>query len=119
MRAYNEIKTEADRLGLPLSYRDDLVIHDYNAVKQYGSERPFLWGLRDLGTHLFPVAAEDCWQEGGREGWVGACSRTWPETRWYLWDGQQLLGIPSELAVAIAREYDEAAKVAKNKVLAK
>jgi hypothetical protein len=47
---YKAIKAEADRLKMPVAYRDDLIKHDKASLKDYNGR--FIWILRDYGTHL-------------------------------------------------------------------
>lgn len=106
--AWGLIAGEALRVGWPTSYRRDLTLHDRRELGKRGG--PFLWVLRELGTHLvFP---------GGGEPSCEALARsvisTWGDRcRCYHFDGYALRSVSAEAAMDIARRWDrEAARKA-------
>lgn len=55
MKAYEALFAVAEKVGWPEYYRDDLVVHDKAAVEESGDDVPYVWVLRDRGTHLVPI----------------------------------------------------------------
>lgn len=64
-----QIMNVANHHGWPAHYKDDLLVHDKNILIAY-PDSDFVWGLRESGTHLFPIAASE-----RRSSW--ACSTLW------------------------------------------
>jgi hypothetical protein len=105
---YVAIETEAQRVGWPVAYKRDLYVHDRNALARLPRRVPFVFVLRDNGTHLFPVGERDgvghdaahfavsCPDCFGRE-----------RCRVYTWDGARLRqhATPEDAADA-ARDLD-------------
>jgi len=52
---WDAILAEAEKRGLPKAYRRDLYVHDRAHAAQLDSAEPFLWILRENGTHLLPL----------------------------------------------------------------
>ena len=67
MTAYETLCAEANRVGYPEAYVNDLHVHDCNRL---GTENPgsFLWILRRCGTHLF--TPEDMGESEKSKQWV-------------------------------------------------
>ena len=91
---YDVILAKANEIGWPLHYRNDLLVHDRDALAEHDPALPFLWGIRECGTHLIfanrlegRLSAEQITQAFGRD------------CRWFLWDGTAL--VPFEV-----RDYD-------------
>jgi hypothetical protein len=51
-RAYLALSAEAGRVGWPTHYKRDLTYWDRNALDGRDPALPFVWVLRELGTHL-------------------------------------------------------------------
>jgi hypothetical protein len=50
---------EAERVGWPVQYRCDLYVHDREYLNQLDPSIPFVWILRESGTHLNDVTYVD------------------------------------------------------------
>jgi hypothetical protein len=83
--AFDAIVAEAKRVGWPVDYRGDLFQHDRDALAVVPAAVPFLWVLRESGTHLYLATPEDI--DGARHkawqvpSWMGT------GCRFYTWDG--------------------------------
>lgn len=88
MRHYDAIVNAANAIGWPEAYKDDLLVHDLEACRQCGENRPFAWSVRRSGTHLIYV---DC--EIDRQ-WGDACAKNdGDSSRYFLWDGETLKAV--------------------------
>ena len=115
--AYATIAAESVRVGWPTNYRRDLTLHDRRELATRGADvGPFLWILRDYGTHLvFP---------GPHAGGVTCATlarsvlTTWAadRTRCYSYDRGRLLEITPERAIDLARQWDREITSAARKV---
>ena len=56
---WDAILEEAERVGWPLNYRRDLYVHDRTELGRIDPSVPFLWVLREGGTHLYEVTYVD------------------------------------------------------------
>lgn len=88
-RTHGLLVAESERTGLPLAYRRDLDYHDLRAIESRPGE-PFLWSLYDSGTHLYFVRPDGPRSYATRE-MPKIIAETWPEARFYLFDGTALL----------------------------
>lgn len=60
------LAARARKRGLLKSFRGDLIKHDKRSLKGYCG--PYLWGVREGGTHLLtPVGA--CYWRNNKEAW--------------------------------------------------
>jgi hypothetical protein len=88
MRAYAALCAQAEQIGWPLIFRNDLVVHD---ASECASLRPgdcFLWILQETGTHLIhatesldPMKVELC---------VCSLDKHLGPSRFFWWDGSEL-----------------------------
>jgi hypothetical protein len=107
MIAYRALVEEAERLGLPQAFREDLYLHDRRILTLWnGMPEKFGWMLRECGTFLYFARAR------GQEPYTGRYfSRTmsiFPGCHLYYWDGQELRGVePEKLARLLNGEPDE------------
>lgn len=124
--AYTAIAREAVRVGWPMSYRRDLTLWDRRALSDRRAEletgAPFLWFLRELGTHLvFPAgqAADPVTDRGWNLPAVGAATLvdavlgTWGATRGdpcrvrcYAWERGALREVTCDEARALAGRWE-------------
>lgn len=105
IRAWNALKAEAAHKGLPKHYADDLNVHDFAAVNKYGSDKPFLWVLRECGTHLLPLDKEQYGSSSAKE-WAEAIAKVWGNgSFWYLWNGMNLNAVTLTEAIQLAKEF--------------
>lgn len=95
IRAWTALKEEAARQDLPKAYHADLDTHDLKAVTDLGSNKPFLWALRECGTHLIPVDTKDAHK------WIKGIAQVWKDALWYHWDGVSLRSVTAHKAVEI------------------
>ena len=104
---FTAITKEALSVGWPTSYRRDLTLHDRRELSRHEEGDPFLWVLRELGTHLvFPGAGDVSCETIAR-----SVISTWGDRcRCYHFDGYALREVTSEAAVDVARRWDRAAK---------
>jgi hypothetical protein len=56
---WDAILAEAERVGWPVKYRRDLYVHDRAYLNQLDPSIPFVWILREHGTHLNDVTYVD------------------------------------------------------------
>lgn len=115
--AYATIAAESVRVGWPVAYRRDLTLHDRRELATRGADAgPFLWILRDYGTHLvFPgphVGDVTC------ATLTRAVLTTWAadRTRCYSYDRGRLTEITPDRAIDIARAWDREITSAARKV---
>lgn len=53
IEGYRAICREAERLGYPDCYKDDLKVHDLNFLMADDAPETFGWGIRATGTDIF------------------------------------------------------------------
>jgi hypothetical protein len=88
---WEAIVKEAERVGWPRDYRRDLYVHDRAHLGQLDPSEPFVWILRENGTHLFSASYVD----GVGQDAVHFATST-PQIfapyvcRIYTWDGLRL-----------------------------
>jgi hypothetical protein len=60
--AYQALRREAERLGMPRHYGTDLTVHDCQQLTKDGTRAPvrFGWALRECGTHLVDPRSNAC-----------------------------------------------------------
>lgn len=122
--AFALMLAESKSTGLPKNFTRDLTVHDHAWIEARDPKLPFLWCLRDDGTHT--VALEP---RAGRETGPNSApqifeslARGWPGASFYIWDGVALHGIsagsnPIEnarqaLAIFLEGERERAAELA-------
>ena len=88
---YEAILAEAARVGWPTAYRRDLLVHDRNILGRLDPATPFVFVLRDKGTHVFPVKERDGVGHGASHFAV-SCPDTFgrDHCKVYTWDGARL-----------------------------
>ena len=107
---YAAIVVEAERVGWPTGYRRDLYVHDRNACARLPADVPFVFVLRENGTHLFPVTYRDGAGHGAPHFAV-PCPAIfrYERSRVYTWDGSRLTAHRTpEAAAERARELESA-----------
>lgn len=102
------LRAEAERLGWPVSFREDLR-HDEDALACRADAAPFVWQIRPTGTFLvfpFPAAmlpaserqTHDAYRVAGKvraasEHVRAIASAMDARARWYAWDGVALRSV--------------------------
>ena len=100
---YASLKSVADALDLPRSYKADLTVHDKAYCDGAGRFAPFLWALYDCGTHVIQLGPGM-----GAAHWVRSYESAFAGLRWYLWDSMTLFElVNARRAEAIALDYEE------------
>lgn len=111
--AYAAIYAQAERLGWPECFRDDLEYHDAGRLGQIPFEYrpeldgiPFVWTVRSSGTHFVtppvleplggvftarPTSTILDWIEFGSGGILTYIARNNPSERVFLWNGKRLV----------------------------
>ena len=109
INAWQTLKDEASLKGLPQRYKNDLDVHDRESIERYGDASPFLWFLRENGTHYVPLGKHYT----DVAATVRAITMTFGEGTqggWYHWDGKVLLKVDDDKAVRLALDSDLAAQ---------
>jgi hypothetical protein len=52
LRHYHALRDAARAKGWPVAFKTDLTKHDLAFCRRYDASQPFLWVLRDAGTHV-------------------------------------------------------------------
>jgi hypothetical protein len=88
---YEALLAEAARVGWPQEYRRDVLVHDRNHCARLDPATPFVWVLRTMGSHLFPIGVRDGVGHGAAHFAV-SCPETFgtERCRVYTWDGSRL-----------------------------
>lgn len=107
MPHYAALLAESERTGWPLAFRNDLLVHDLAFCQATSEGNPFLWVLRDSGTHvILPSAADDTF---ARQGWLipSQLERAFGGCRFYAWDGRALIPLagPDAASEFLRTEY--------------
>jgi hypothetical protein len=102
---FDAIVAEAERIGWPLQYRRDLYVHDRALLAQLDPSVPFLWIIREGGTHLYGATFTD--DRPGRDAshFAKSVASTFAEPcHFYTWDGRRLWehATPDDAAEAMA-----------------
>lgn len=97
MRHYDALVAQAAIVGWPLAYRRDLDVHDRQLCERLDEATPFLWVLRDAGTHLWVPGGELAALEdvGQVERYLLSLQAAMGPLRLYWWDGRQLCELDS------------------------
>lgn len=110
--AFPAMLAESQRTGLPLTFKNDLLVHDSGWLTTQAPSHPFVWVLRDSGTHI--VALDWSQSESGRIRDAAhmlasiADSFGVDRCRFFLWDGAGLQPMASlEAAQERVRDYLE------------
>jgi len=87
-RHYQAIRDEAERVGWPTTFRTDLTKHDRAWLANRDPSKPFVWILREGGTHICaPGIIDGVFHKASQYGrMVSEAFRPHP-CRFYLWDG--------------------------------
>ena len=93
MPHFDALAAEAERVGWPRDYRNDLYVHDLRQLDATDPSVPFVWVLRECGTCL--NTAEDLNRFGRSHGMhlspASAADAFGVERcRFYTWDGKHL-----------------------------
>ncbi len=95
--AYQQMKREAARTGLPRAFQTDLTVHDRNFLRRRKRPRQFGWVLRECGTELLlnTTWARVQLQYYGRQ----------PDVYWYWFDGETLrASTPDEIRELLVQQ---------------
>lgn len=66
---YVSLLLKAREIGWPKSYREDLLEHDFRWLRTADISKGFCWCLRELGTHIGPLAEmRPVWNVWGNDG---------------------------------------------------
>ncbi len=93
-RGYRAIKAEADRVGWPEHFREDLTRHDRAALSRRDAPREFGWVLRRCGTHL--LVRGTWWDFLWAVAVVRNEARSDGPYRYYWFDGERLHRITAQ-----------------------
>jgi len=92
MRHFRALRAAAQAKGWPTHFKRDLLVHDRRHLRKRDPEKPFLWVLRDSGTHI--VDPEWTEREHGCMSWEHPAhieqSSGSDCCLWYWWDGYSL-----------------------------
>jgi len=90
MRHYKAIVAEAERMGMPQRFTDDLFVHDKHELKYKDPSLPFGWVLRMSGTHIIDPYAKSNGEDAGGliKALIGFSSSE--NTTFYIWSGNTL-----------------------------
>jgi hypothetical protein len=92
MPHYDAIVAEATRAGWPRDYRRDVFVHDRNFLARVSPDVPFVWMLRELGSHLYLATTDRI--DSKHYAWDApgfVDSSFGPHiVRFYTWDGSRL-----------------------------
>jgi hypothetical protein len=93
---------EAERLGLPKHYRDDVYVYDKIILCSPGYTcTEFIWLLRTMGSHFMHFQGDD------RMAYLKAMNESGDADRhWYYFNGGRLQPIDYERAVRITRDRE-------------
>lgn len=91
--AFKAIVEEAESIGWPKHYSDDLYVHDRDAIEEH-KPTVFGWSLRETGTHImFPKSDYGLFLAKYIATGSGQTSRE------YWWDGSKLTEVTPEQLV--------------------
>lgn len=98
---YAAIRTEAQRIRWPKKFRRDLTFHDRRFLKDLPESEPFVWILREHGTHLVCPLRWKAKHSLAELLVVLNTLRTEfsDEKRAYLWDGRFLIHLSHEALI--------------------
>jgi hypothetical protein len=106
------VKHEADTLGLPTSFKGDLV-HDMNYLEAERPER-FVWAICDTATQLFPHEVEIPSPFVGHEGfpadeylWAFIRSYGYDAPHYYVYEHDSLCSVSASEAQAAMQRWKE------------
>jgi hypothetical protein len=103
-RAWLALSREADAVGWPTSYREDLTVHDRSACGARDPGEPFAWILRERGTHIVNVQTDPLDPSGNTgASLIRDCfgPGSWGDAaRYYTWDGRALREVADHRALA-------------------
>ncbi len=80
-RAYGLLLAVSRRVGWPILYATDLLIHDRDTLTHLGAPAVFGWRLGDCGTDLFAAG------DAQALVWAEACARSDAASHWYWYEG--------------------------------
>lgn len=99
---YATIKREADKIGWPTNYREDLTEHDKKTARTVKNHEIAFWLLRELGTHLYIV------RTAGVIDWIDAVAdQHASDGRFYIWRNGKLENCDAKRWKAEARLIHE------------
>jgi hypothetical protein len=116
MRSFNALKAAGKAKGWPVRFQDDLGVHDKAHCAELGADAPFLWALRESGTHLVPLNLHACrsgvsWGPRPHRAYVdGVAVNFGQDVMWHYWDARGLRAVTIQEARTIAAEADVVAK---------
>lgn len=55
-KPYSDMLKLAKIKELPKAFHNDLHVHDKAALEQYGNDKPFIWVIRECGTHFYALS---------------------------------------------------------------
>ena len=89
LEAWNAMKRECEKTGLPTRFLSDLAGDRYFIHKHKGA--PFVWVLFEDGTHLVPLECEDAEETLEAVRHNVTFHKRGMRTFWYLWNGYTLI----------------------------
>lgn len=91
MPHFDALVAESERIGWPARHKSDLVEIDREMLETYPPHLPFLWMVRERGTHLATIKDWPTQKKAFdtvRTFGITTEERKDPEHLWYGWDGQ-------------------------------
>jgi hypothetical protein len=89
-RGYKVIVTEAERVGWPTDFKNDLLIHDFAVLLSDNAPEQFGWVLHETGTDLFAPAIRRSHR------WESSYMGSRKSSHYYWYDGEELKSVQSE-----------------------
>lgn len=97
MRAYNALLLASESLELPKRFRTDLTTHDKALIERNPGES-FFWAVFPDGTHMQIVGTGPEQRKPATE-FAFVVADTFPDARWFWWDGLVLVERPNVHAI--------------------
>lgn len=93
--AYDQMVAAAEKLGLPLSYKTDLTVHDRQWLEKYPDLAAFGWMIYRSGTHFIPKPAGSNRLEAAVAAVQSITNSTWMDGYMFRYENGVLTPEPS------------------------
>lgn len=101
MSLYDLIWQKAKEIGWPTSFRDDLEVHDRHTLQGLQKGDWFVWSVCSTGTWLFTCRSRSAF-------FIARYTiHTQPESRWFHYNGKELLEITPQQALDLLEPEEE------------
>ena len=95
MTPYEHLVVKAEEIGWPAYYKNDLLVHDRAALEGRNPDVPFMWFVRETGTHLATSDGQGFKGEG--DGIMRHVTSPFnSQHRGYLWNNGKLTEIDKD-----------------------